>query len=410
MNRMLYRLLWWLALPVVAARLALRALRDASYRAHWRERFAMQLPTGPFDYWIHAVSVGESRAAEPLIKAILASQPNARLVLTHMTPTGRAAAAALFKETVTQCYLPYDFAPFAARLIGRIRPRVGVIMETELWPNVIGEAKARDVPMWLVNARLSERSAGGYARVPRITAPMLKSLRGILAQAPTDAQRFSALGGQRVESVGNMKFDVSVPVDTAERARALRPALGDGLLWVVGSSREGDERLLLEALRTHPLRHAARCIIVPRHPQRFDEVTALASALGFRTARRSAPIADAEVVIGDSMGEMAAYYACADAVLMGGSFTTGSQNLIEPCAAGKPVVLGPSVFNFAAAAEAALACGAAIQVPTAMAALDALANLLVDTNRTKKMGEAGLSFCAQNRGATARTLDFLRQN
>jgi 3-deoxy-D-manno-octulosonic-acid transferase len=406
----LYRALWWIALPLAALRLAFRALRDTSYRSHWRERLARQLPAGPFDYWIHAVSVGETRAAEPLIRAIHATQPSARVLLTHMTPTGRASGAALFRESVTQCYLPYDFAHFATRFIACVRPRVGVIMETELWPNVIDSAHAQGVPMWLVNARLSERSARGYARVPRLSKQMLTGLTGVLAQAPADAQRFRDLGALRVEMLGNMKFDVSVPADTPARAVTLRVALGEGPLWVAGSTREGDEQRVLDALRAHPLRSTARCVIVPRHPQRFDEVFALATAMGYRTARRSAPAADAEVVIGDSMGEMAAYFACADVVLMGGSFATGSQNLIEPCAAGKPVVLGPSVYNFAAAADAALACGAALQVATAEQALDAVAGLLADPARRRIMGDAGLAFCAQNRGATARTLAFVQKN
>ncbi len=380
----------------------MRAARDHSYRAHWAERFAHGLPQGPFDLWIHAVSVGETHAAAPIVNALLERTPTLKILLTHMTPTGRTAGESLFEKRVVQCYLPYDTAPQVRRFLDRVQPARGIIMETELWPELLVQARARKIPVWLVNARLSQKSARGYAKFPALTMRAFGALTGVLAQSAADGARFSALGAHSVRVVGNVKFDVAVPGNLAAHAQTLRAALGNGPLWVAGSTRAGDEKLLLTALQKHPLRQRARVVIVPRHPQRFEEVAALASAMGFRVAKRSVgDVAnDTEVVIGDSMGEMFGYYACADVVFMGGSFATGSQNLIEPCAAGCPVVLGPSTFNFAAAARAALDCGAAVQVADGATAVDAILQLLDDSAGREIMRTNALKFAQQNQGAT----------
>ena len=324
-----------------------------------------------------------------------------------MTPTGRAAGAQLFGDQVTQCFLPFDFAPFVHRFLSATQPKRAVVMETELWPEVIAQCAARTIPTWLVNARLSEKSARGYAKFPNLTRETLNQLRGVLAAAEADAARFVALGARNVEVLGNMKFDVTPPPGYAEKAAALRALFGDAPIWIAGSTREGDEALLLDALRTHPLRSAARALIVPRHPQRFEEVVALALTKGFRVARRSAndQIAlDAEVIVGDSMGEMFAYYACAQVAFIGGSFATGSQNFIEPCAVGVPVVIGPSTFNFDAAVSAGIAAGAVTQVETACAALDAIFALHQTPETREKQRVAAQQYALVNQGATARTI------
>lgn len=402
----LYGTLWHMALPWVRARLAQRAARDPAYRAHQHERFAKDLPAGPFDLWVHAVSVGETRAAEPLLTQWLRERPGTRVLITHMTPTGRSTSEQLFGERITRCYLPYDHPRLARQFIARTQPRLGLIFETELWPNVIAAAHRAQIPLWLVNARLSARSARGYARWRSLTRATLVRLQGVLAQTEVEAERFRALGATSVVVTGNIKFDCEVPTAQLERAGALRARLAPGMHWVAGSTREGDEDKLLTALRTHPLRQLARAIIVPRHPQRFDEVYGRASALGFRVARRSTVSAgeDYEVLIGDSMGEMFAYYSLARVAFIGGSFETGSQNLIEPCAVGTPIVLGPSVYNFQAAAEAALAMGAGVQVATPAQALEAIQALIVSDSQHALRSAAATQFCNANRGALARTL------
>jgi 3-deoxy-D-manno-octulosonic-acid transferase len=416
-----YRALWLLALPLAALRLAWRAAKDKTYRAYWPERFGFALPRGPFDMWIHAVSVGETRAAEPLIKALRLRDANIKILLTHMTPTGRATGAQLFGESVTQCYLPYDFLPLTQRFLNAAQPKRAVIMETELWPEVLAQCAQRNIPAWLVNARLSEKSARGYAKFPSLTRVTLNHLRGILAAAPADAARFEALGARNVQTLGNIKFDVTPPTDYAENAAALGALFGESPIWIAGSTREGDEELLLNALLAHPLRTSARALIVPRHPQRFEEVFALAKSKGFTAVKRSeifkrndekngqfAPQVEApnaEIIVGDSMGEMFAYYACAQVAFMGGSFATGSQNLIEPCAVGVPVVLGPSIFNFEAAAKAAIAAGAAEQVADAGAALDAIQALIALPIQRAERAASAQRFAQDNRGATLQTLD-----
>jgi 3-deoxy-D-manno-octulosonic-acid transferase len=421
-----YRALWLLALPLAALRLVWRAAKDKSYRAHWPERFGFALPRGPFAIWIHAVSVGETRAAEPFIKELRKRDANIKILLTHMTPTGRATGAQLFGQSVTQCFLPYDFLPLTRRFLNATQPARAVVMETELWPEVIAQCAQRGIPAWLVNARLSEKSARGYAKFPNLTHITLNNLRGILAAAPADAARFEKLGARNVQTLGNMKFDVTPPADYAQAAAALRTLFaqcGNKPIWIAGSTREGDEALLLDALRTHALRSSARALIVPRHPQRFDEVFALAQSKGFVVAKRSeifskdsekndqfAPqvsAAEAEIIIGDSMGEMFAYYAVSQVAFMGGSFSTGSQNLIEPCAVGVPVVLGPSIFNFEAAAKAAIAKGAAQQVASAEAALDAIQALIDHPAVRSERAASAQRFAQDNRGATIQTFEHV---
>jgi 3-deoxy-D-manno-octulosonic-acid transferase len=418
-----YRALWLLALPLAALRLAWRAAKDQTYRAHWVERFGFALPRGPFDFWIHAVSVGETRAAEPLIKALRLRDANIKILLTHMTPTGRATGAQLFGVSVTQCYLPYDFLALTQRFLNAAQPKRAVIMETELWPEVLAQCARRKIPAWLVNARLSEKSARGYAKFPHLTRVTLNHLRGILAAAPADAARFEALGARNVQTLGNIKFDVTPPADFAEKAAALRALFGEGPIWIAASTREGDEELLLNALLMHPLRTSTRALIVPRHPQRFEEVFALAKSKGFRVAKRSeiftrnsekngqtAPqvfATDAEIIIGDSMGEMFAYYACAQVAFMGGSFATGSQNLIEPCAVGVPVVLGPSTFNFETAAKAAIAAEAAMQAQSPNLVLDCVQLLITDESLRIACAKNAQRFSEINRGVALHTVAII---
>ena len=413
MMRFAYALLWLLATPFVLARLWLRARRQRGYGLRIGERFGRYdpVPDAP-RIWIHAVSVGETRAAAPLVDALAKSHPGHRILVTHMTPTGRDTGVELFGERVERAWLPYDQGFAVRRFLRHFRPELGIVLETELWPRLLQECDAQGVTVVLANARLSERSARRYARFPALARWALAHLAGIAAQTSADARRFELLGARAVTVTGNVKFDLAVPPQTAERGREFRALFGaTRRIWVAGSTREGEEALLLDALAAESPPPEALLVIVPRHPQRFDEVVELAAIRGLRVARRSntGPVdALVRVVVGDSMGEMLAYYAAADVVLMGGSLLEyGSQNLIEPCALGKPVIVGPSTFNFEQAADGAIAAGAAVRVPDARAALAAAGAISRDDARREAMGEKSLEFVAAHRGALDRLMTWL---
>jgi 3-deoxy-D-manno-octulosonic-acid transferase len=411
--RFFYTLLWYLATPLLLLRLLWRARRQREYLQHVGERFGFYdgaAAAGPW-LWVHAVSVGETRAAEPLISALQQRYPQHRILLTHMTPTGRETGLALFGDRVTRCYLPYDYPGVVARFLERFRPVMGVLMETEVWPNLIQAAASRDIPLYLVNARLSERSLRGYQRTGALAREAIHGFRAIAAQSEGDAARLHSLGAQQVSVTGNLKFDLEVPAQQVDRGKALRQTAGARPVLLAASTREGEEALLLDAVQGSGLRDAL-LVIVPRHPQRFDEVAALIAARGLRLQRRSAgePVAaDTAVLLGDSMGEMFMYYAACDVVLMGGSFLPyGAHSLIEPCALGRPVIIGPSSYNFAEAAEAAVAAGAAVRVHDPAEAVSLALRLVADPARVQRMARAGLVFTAAHRGATQRVLGLLK--
>jgi 3-deoxy-D-manno-octulosonic-acid transferase len=411
MTRLIYALIWWIAAPLAVLRLYWRARKLPGYRARIGERFGRYEPVPAVPrIWVHAVSVGETRAAAPIVEALRSAHPGHRILLTHMTPTGRATGEEIFGDRVERAWLPYDMGFAARAFVRHFRPELGVILETELWPRLLEECKANGVPVVLANARLSERSARRYARFPAFARWALSSLAGIAAQTEADAQRFKSLGTADVAVTGNVKFDQEVPAGNAERAAQLRELFGrDRPVWVAGSTREGEEALLLDAFAAAPAE--VLLVIVPRHPQRFDEVAALAAARGLACHRRSsgtAVPADARVVVGDTMGEMLAYYAACDLVLMGGSFLEyGSQNLIEACAAGRPVIFGRHTYNFEQAAEGAMAAGAGLRVAHANAAIEVAVTLMREPQRRREMGENALRFVAAHRGATQRLLERL---
>ncbi|WP_432723482.1 lipid IV(A) 3-deoxy-D-manno-octulosonic acid transferase [Jeongeupia wiesaeckerbachi] len=417
-SRWLYSLLLWLATPLIRAYLRRRAKKQPAYLEHWDERWARYSGPAPqpYDYWLHAVSVGEMRAAAPLIRALRQRDPTARLLLSCMTPTGRETARELYGDSgdgpgADVVYLPYDRPAAVRRFLARFSPRCGLLLETELWPNLIHGCADAGVPLLLVNARLSAKSAHGYARVRWLLAPALARLGAVLAQGSDDAERLALLGARHVKVCGNLKYDNQADAAVVARGRDWRALFGDRPVLLVASSREGEEALLLDGLDALPAR--TLLIIVPRHPQRFDDVAALIKARGLPLLRRSGWAAtpmpdDVRVLLGDSMGELAAWYACADVAVIGGSILPfGSQNLIEACALGCPVLLGPSTFNFADAAREALAAGAAWQGQDAPALLREAAALLDDPPRRQAMGEAGAGFAERHRGATARVLAVL---
>ncbi len=402
--RLLYSAAWLFALPILFLYLVWRALRQPDYLRHWRERLGWGPRCGARPrILVHAVSVGETRAAEPLVKALLARHPEHELLLSHITPTGRATGLELFGEKVRQTYLPYDFPPLVWLFLARARPRLCVVMETEVWPNLFAACARRNIPVLLVNARLSEKSARGYGRIAGLVRPALASLRAIAAQTGEDAARLAALGGARVQVTGNVKFDVTPPADTAEKAETLRALFAGRFVFLAASTRDGEEALLLDALDRFGLEDGL-LVLVPRHPQRFAEVARMIAERRLPWARRgdaNMTTQGIRVYLGDSMGELAAYYAAADLAYVGGSLLPfGGQNLIEAAAAGCPALIGPHTWNFLQAAEQAVAAGCALRVGDLEELAVSVRALRHDPRRLSAMAAAGLAFSAANRGAT----------
>jgi len=412
--RALYTLLWHLALPLVPLRLWWRGRREPGYREHVGERFGRYDSAAPAPpvIWIHAVSLGETRATVPLIERIVDTYPRATILLTHMTATGRAAGAAAHDDRVVQAWLPYD-VPFAVRAFFRhFKPAIGMLIETELWPNLVRGARANGVPMYLVNARLSPRSAGRYQRVRAIARELLASLDGVAAQTNDDAARLVDLGATEPIVTGNIKFDIAVPDAARGLGRSLRERFGATRpVWLAASTREGEETLLLDAIARRALPPRTLTLIVPRHPQRFDAVAGLLRSRALAFVRRSddAPVAeDVDYVVGDTLGEMAAYCEAADVVFVGGSLLPlGGQNLIEPIAVGRPTLVGPHTFNFSDATQRAIAAGAAQRVADADELIASVAAFLDDGAARAAMRDAALAFHAAHGGALDRLWSWL---
>jgi 3-deoxy-D-manno-octulosonic-acid transferase len=345
-----------------------------------------------------------------------------------MTPSGRATGEQIFGDRVLRSYLPYDMPHAVRRFLRTWRPSLGLVMETEVWPTLIDECRRADVPLVLTNARMSARSFKRAAKFGHATKDVFGGFARVLAQSPSDAERLTALGARNVAVLGNLKFDMSTPAELAARGHAWRAAIGTRPVWVAASTREGEEELVLQAFAALAVDDAL-LILVPRHPQRFNEVAALVEKARLRLERRStwAPAAavasaaavaagggvpalpsDVKVLLGDSMGELGAYYAASDLAFIGGSLLPlGGQNLIEACAVGVPVLIGPHVFNFTQATADAVAAGAAVQVQDPAELARVLRELFSDKARRLAMGGAASAFAARHRGATARTVDVL---
>ena len=398
--RRLYSTLLAIAMPLILLRLWWRGRREPGYRRNVGQRLGRyELPRTEKLVWVHAVSVGEARAAAPLVRALLGALADHRILMTCTTAAGRETLRQVYGDSIEASFVPYDLPSAVERFLGYFRPRLGVIMETEVWPNLIHACAAGGIPLVLANARMSEKSARGYARLSSLTRPAFAALSAVCAQSATDAERLRSLGAVRVQVSGNLKFDATPNPAQLAAGRAWREALGRPVV-LLASTREGEEKLLFQYLDL--LSPEVLLLVVPRHPQRFDEVAELAQS---RRTRNPVPAATDRVHLGDTMGEMAFYFAAADVAVIGGSFLPlGGQNLIESLAAGTPVVVGPHMFNFSEATALALEAGAAIQASDPRAAMSSATELLRDEKRRRVMAEAGKKFCEAHRGAAQRQL------
>ena len=426
-----YQLLWHLLLPLAFIRLAWRARHSFSYLHHIPERlgFGYSKPIPQGSIWIHAVSVGETRAAQPLIDAYLAR--GEAILLTHMTLNGRRTGKQLFAKEIAagqirQVYLPYDLCWAVEHFLRTFKPKYGLFMETEAWPTVVFRCKEIGLPLFLVNARLSERSARRVKQFGNAGRALFQAFAGILAQTQFDAQRYGSLGVENIQIVGNLKFDVALDQVLVTQGRRWQQDLhiGKRLMVCAASTRDGEEAIVLKAWNDLLLNNAFAIppllCLVPRHPERFTEVAEQINSVGLKFRRRSewssipSECAELDVVLGDSMGEMPMYYSASDLVLMGGSLLSfGGQNLIEACAAGCPVLLGEHTYNFQQAALDAIAAGAAkriigeIILGEPLALMEALKELLLNTAELAKMSAAATTYSIEHQGATNRILAAL---
>ena len=421
----IYTLTLWLLLPYVLLRLVWRARKQREYLHNIGERFGMySVRSDKPVIWLHAVSVGETRATQSLVNKLLASYPMHNILLTHTTPTGRSASQQIYGDRVMRVYLPYDY-PFAVDgFLLHFRPQLGILMETEIWFNLIHACRLNGVPLMLLNARMSEKSARGYARFAHLTRDALGELSAISAQTSDDAARLTSLGANKVSVMGNLKFDIDPPHTMLELGKRLREQFGPMRnIFLAASTREGEEMLLLDALQDFQI-EGLLLVIVPRHPQRFTAIADLLEQRRISFLRRSEmgheinPCSDSlqrqrvpqgvQVVLGDSMGEMFAYYAAADLAYIGGSLLPyGGQNLIESCAVGTPVLVGPHMYNFDEATRLAVSCGAAIQVRDVAGLVNEARRLFLESGKLDIMRHQCIKFVQSNRGATETALQLV---
>lgn len=403
----LYSWIFRLLLPLFAVRLLVRSRKAPAYRQRLLERLGYSQPVVGRPLWIHAVSVGEVIAISPLIEQLLARHPDTPLLVTTMTPTGAAQVEQRFEGRVSHRYIPWDTPGAVSRFFERHQPRSGLIVETELWPNLLRAAQRRDIPVLLANARLSAKSVRGYQRFQTLTRVALSALTYICAQHQADADRFVQLGmlPDRLSVDGSIKFDLSIPEQQRELGQLWRSALGlTRPVLIAASTHQGEDEIALRAWQQlRELRADTALILVPRHPERFTQVSQLAQSFSQAVERRSSdrlPNSETEIWIGDSLGEMLAYYAAADIAFVGGSFSgTGGHNPLEPAALGLPILMGPSRYNFLAISAELLSEGALFEVQSASELAIKAAELL---DNPHSAAEAGQRVMARNRGALER--------
>lgn len=423
MNRLTYSLLLYLLSPLILLRLLWRSLRAPAYRQRWRERFGLYRGRSPeVTVWLHAVSVGEFIAAIPLIHALREEVPAEKILVTTMTPTGSARVVESFGGEIQHCYLPYDLPGAVSRFLRHYNPAIAIVMETEIWPNLFHRCGQQNIPLLLANVRLSQCSLEGYQRwAGQITTEALQHVQWAGAQSEADQKRLIELGAdlQKVAVTGSIKFDLALPAKIEQQGAELRKELaGERPIWIAASTREGEEQYILEAhqqlLQQIP---DALLLLVPRHPERFNSVARQIQSAGFQLVRRSdahpAPLKEggvtAEVYLGDTMGEMLLLYAAADIAYVGGSLVpTGSHNMLEPAALGKPVLFGPHRFNFAEISQLLIDQGAAEEVSGANQLAHCVTELLQNPEKRQQRGQQGRRVVEQNRGALDRLLAGIR--
>jgi 3-deoxy-D-manno-octulosonic-acid transferase len=412
MPKFVYTALIYMVALLLPLKLLWRGLKQPAYRQHVAERYGFytQKINAPL-IWVHCVSVGETRATQPLIQALLKEYPQHQILMTHGTPTGRETGQQVLGQEIAsgrvlQAYLPVDTPGAAKRFLDHFKPSTGLLMETELWFHVIAEASRRQIPVALLSARLSEKSARGYAKLGSLTSNGLQQLAVVAAQTEADAQRLQSLGASHVMVCGNLKFDVTPPVDSVAQGMHLRDLLGkQRTVLMAASTREGEETIILDAVQGSKV----LLLLVPRHPQRFAEVEALLKARGLnyilRTELAQPLNEDVQVVLGNSMGEMYAYYAASDFAVMGGSLQPlGGQNLIEAATMGVPTILGPHMFNFAQVTREAVAAKAAVQMGTVSELQSMIASWAANKDKRELMSGAAKGFALQHRGTTQRLM------
>ncbi|MFP4246454.1 MAG: lipid IV(A) 3-deoxy-D-manno-octulosonic acid transferase [Halochromatium sp.] len=416
--RHLYSFLLALLLPLVLLRLLWRGYRQPAYLQRWPERLGVwRVPPRPVDLWIHAVSVGEVQAMQPLIRELLGREPALALIVTTTTPTGAQRLQELFGERVQHAFTPYDLPWIMRRFLRWTRPRLVLVVETEIWPNMLAACARRAIPVILANARLSARSARGYARVGGLTARTLRRFTRIAAQSQPDAQRFIQLGApaRRVQVTGSIKFDLRLPASLRDRAEVVRWEWGvNRPVWVAASTHDGEEEPILAVQRRLRQRFAdVLLVLVPRHPERFERVAALVRREGLALARRSQGAAcdvACSVYLVDTMGELPMFLAAADAAFIGGSLVpVGGHNLLEAAALAVPVAIGPHCFNVAEITRLLVAEEGAVQIKDAEALGSLLEAWLGDAAERARIGERGYAFVERNRGALQRLLVLLDQ-
>ncbi|HEY2679333.1 MAG TPA: lipid IV(A) 3-deoxy-D-manno-octulosonic acid transferase [Steroidobacteraceae bacterium] len=415
MTRLLYSFLIRCAAPFAFATLLWRGLRDRGYWQGLPERFGLGATiTHAPTIWLHAVSLGEMSAAAPLIRSIMANHPEYPVVLTAATPAGRARAQALFADAADIRFLPYDTPGSVRRFLARVRPQLGVIMETELWPNLFEQSRQRGIPLLLASARLSAKSVSRYRRWGALFGGVFKGDVAVAAQSVADAERFVAIGAAAAKThvIGNVKFDLQPDPVSIEQGRRLRASFGNRAVWVAGSTHAGEDELMVESqAAVRAQRPDALLVLVPRHKDRFAGIADLLTRRGVKFARRSSREAvddDTQVLLGDTLGELPTFYAAADAAFVGGSLIPiGGHNLLEPAALGLPVLTGPSYFNGKEIAKILLQEGAAIEVGGASELAANLLRLFNDPAEAARRGGVGMGVLAANRGSVQKLAQLI---
>ncbi len=417
--RTFYSALFYLLIPFILVRLIWRSIKAPAYRYRWGERFAFyNRKFAQNVIWFHAVSVGEVESLFPLVKLIQQQHPDVKLLITTTTPTGSARIKAVMQESVEHVYLPYDIPCAVSRFMQCFKPRVAVIMETEIWPNLYACCGSNQVPLYIINARLSEKSASGYQRIPALVFPALAQVKLIATQTQDDARRFVAIGAntETVRTLGNIKFDVEVTNAIIDQGLQLKINLFTGrFVWLIASTHKDEEAIFLEIYKEiKPKIPELLLVIVPRHPERFGEVKKLCEQYQLAVVARSSGEAchqHVDVYLADTMGELKMLYAASDVAFVGGSMVpVGGHNILEAAAVGTPVLFGPYMMNFKDIAQGVLRQDAAIQCQTKNEIVTAIADLYADTAYRQSLAEKGKAFVRQNQGAITRIFDILDQD